>query len=427
MEVIPRGHIHGVGRRGEPIQVDELQVLVDDLAAKLKRSVAADDRRMHFLVASRHFGDQDAARVRAVLNRDLDRDTAQYLLGHGINGPANPMVLIPPSPERGLLGRRCFPIRWDKELLGFLWLIDTGDASGDLAAMECAHKMAMTMYGRSLRAQHEAVHREGLVRDLISSDSATAERAGRDLVEEGLLVYEDMLCVAVLEPEARNDTQAAIRSLREQIEVARQSVATDRLLLASVGMRVVAILPSADGSCGSLGADLATAVLSARRKSSSPLVVGLGDETAVGKAAISYRQARVAARAAIVLPGLGPVVEWRQLGIYGQLLQVALEGPAELIFPRPLLDLKRADKKGFLLETAEIFLDAAGDTAVAAEQLHIHRSTLHYRLSKIQEASGLNLESGQDRLTLHLGLKMLRLMGESMETFHVAAQPTLLR
>ena len=29
----------------------------------------------------------------------------------------------------------------------------------------------MIMYGRSLRAQHQAVHREGLVRDLISSDS----------------------------------------------------------------------------------------------------------------------------------------------------------------------------------------------------------------------------------------------------------------
>lgn len=31
-----------------------------------------------------------------------------------------------------------------------------------------------------------------------------------------------------------------------------------------------------------------------------------------------------------------------------------------LAFPGPVLDLKRADKKGFLLKTAEVFLDAAG-------------------------------------------------------------------
>jgi sugar diacid utilization regulator len=99
------------------------------------------------------------------------------------------------------------------------------------------------------------------------------------------------------------------------------------------------------------------------------------------------------------------------MGIYGQLLQVALEGAADLTLPGALLDLKRADKKGVLLDTAEVFLDAAGDTALAAEQLHIHRSTLHYRLSKIQEASGLNMSTGKDRLTLHLGLKLLRLMG----------------
>jgi len=393
------------------VQVDELQVLVDDLAAHLKRSVAADDRRMHFLVASRHFGDEDAARIRAVLNRDLDRSTARYLLSHGISGSATPVVLIPPSPERGLLGRRCFPIRWDNDLLGFLWLIDTGDSSGDVVAIECAHRMAMIMYGRSLRAQHQAVHREGLVRDLISSDSETAERAQRDLLEEGLLLNGDALCVTVLEPEALNDPDGAVRSLRERMEGVRQAMEADRIMLASVPMRVVAIVASAAGSAESLGAELATSVQAAYRKTSSSVSVGLGDQVAPGKASLSYRQALLAARAAVVLPGFGPVVQWRQMGIYGQLLQVALEGAADLTLPGALLDLKRADKKGVLLDTAEVFLDAAGDTALAAEQLHIHRSTLHYRLSKIQEASGLNMSTGKDRLTLHLGLKLLRLMG----------------
>ena len=43
--------------------------------------------------------------------------------------------------------------------------------------------------------------------------------------------------------------------------------------------------------------------------------------------------------------------------------------------------------------------------------LTIHRHTLYYRLRRIQELTTLDLSIGQDRLELHVGLSLGRLVG----------------
>jgi DNA-binding PucR family transcriptional regulator len=40
----------------------------------------------------------------------------------------------------------------------------------------------------------------------------------------------------------------------------------------------------------------------------------------------------------------------------------------------------------------------------------VHRTSLYYRLSRIELISGMDLASGGDRLSLHLGLKLARLL-----------------
>ncbi|BDB61043.1 hypothetical protein RDE2_28370 [Rhodococcus sp. RDE2] len=64
-----------------------------------------------------------------------------------------------------------------------------------------------------------------------------------------------------------------------------------------------------------------------------------------------------------------------------------------------------------LLRTAEVFLDAGGVASIAAAHLHVHRTTLYYRLSRITETTGLDLQDGLDRLTLHLAIKAAKVCG----------------
>jgi DNA-binding PucR family transcriptional regulator len=60
-----------------------------------------------------------------------------------------------------------------------------------------------------------------------------------------------------------------------------------------------------------------------------------------------------------------------------------------------------------LLRTAKAYLDEAGSAQRAAQALGIHRQTLYHRLERIERISGLSLDSGQDRLQLHLALTLL--------------------
>ncbi|MEO3876485.1 helix-turn-helix domain-containing protein [Nonomuraea sp. B12E4] len=52
----------------------------------------------------------------------------------------------------------------------------------------------------------------------------------------------------------------------------------------------------------------------------------------------------------------------------------------------------------------------AGDVKRTAASLCIHRASLYYRLRRIEEIASVDLSSGDDRLALHLGLKVARLI-----------------
>lgn len=62
-----------------------------------------------------------------------------------------------------------------------------------------------------------------------------------------------------------------------------------------------------------------------------------------------------------------------------------------------------------LARTLETYLDLAGNAQATAKALRLHRATLYYRLQRIEELARADLKDGNDRLMLHLGLKLARL------------------
>jgi DNA-binding PucR family transcriptional regulator len=57
-----------------------------------------------------------------------------------------------------------------------------------------------------------------------------------------------------------------------------------------------------------------------------------------------------------------------------------------------------------LMTTARVVLDSGGDIAASAATLHLHRTTLYYRLDRIQELTGVDLRDGGARTDLQLAL-----------------------
>ncbi|MFD7893798.1 PucR family transcriptional regulator [Streptomyces sp. NPDC059743] len=116
----------------------------------------------------------------------------------------------------------------------------------------------------------------------------------------------------------------------------------------------------------------------------------------------AWQEAVAAARAALAEPRFGRVAEWSAIGPY-RLLTALPTAPDPAV--RPLLAPAHAE----LAHTAEVFLDRAGQAGRTASALGIHRQTLYYRLSRIEQLTGLDLDSGEDRLLLHMALKAARL------------------
>ncbi len=67
-------------------------------------------------------------------------------------------------------------------------------------------------------------------------------------------------------------------------------------------------------------------------------------------------------------------------------------------------------KQGDLLRTLNGFFEANGNLAKAATDLAVHRNTLVYRLDQISKLTGMNLDDADNRLILHLALKVQRVL-----------------
>lgn len=94
---------------------------------------------------------------------------------------------------------------------------------------------------------------------------------------------------------------------------------------------------------------------------------------------------------------------WADIGPYRML--ASLPHPAADPAVAPLLAPAHTE----LARTAEVFLDNAGQAGRTAAALRVHRQTLYYRLSRVEQLTGLDLDDGEDRLLLHMSLKAARL------------------
>jgi purine catabolism regulator len=123
----------------------------------------------------------------------------------------------------------------------------------------------------------------------------------------------------------------------------------------------------------------------------------------------SYREALQAMSMAERLKERGPLY-FGDLSVYRLLFQ--LEGNPELeAFCRetlgPLLDYQGG---GDLLETLESFCDRLGNLSQTAEKLFIHRNSLLYRMERISQLTGLDLNNPDTRLAVHLALKVRQML-----------------
>ncbi|MFH8975410.1 PucR family transcriptional regulator [Streptomyces sp. NPDC017890] len=409
----------------------------------------------------------DPVRTRSILTRRSTAAVRAWFEGFGITRARGP-VRIPPTPEAGVYrGRTCLPVRHRDVVLGYVWLLDTepGPTEPQLtAAMEVTARIGALLadeaqHGADLSRELRAVltaerdwQRDMAVAELRTALGARADTphavvcvvpwpsAGPDDAPSVRTVpgatalctmpWEGGTSQALGPGGAAGQSLALLVRLRSVDVPAPAASAAGRLLerARSAGGSADARAGTAGGTGTGVGAGARTeAGAGARagtgggRGTGTGAGAGTGAARGAGAAAgvaagvsapriglaelgDAWREASAAARAARAESRFGPVAEWTSIGAFRLLTALPARSAHD---PAVRVLLSPAHRE--LARTAEVYLDRAGQAGRTAAELGIHRQTLYYRLSRVEQLTGLDLDEGEDRLLLHMALKSARL------------------
>ncbi|MER5518136.1 helix-turn-helix domain-containing protein [Streptomyces sp. NPDC002763] len=414
----------------------DYQELVDEISELLGVPATLENRDFELLAFGAYDseGDLDPSaldpvRTRSILTRRSTAAVRTWFEGFGITRATGP-VRIPPTPEAGVYrGRICLPVRHRGVVLGYVWLLDDDPGPTDAqlaAAMGVAGRIGALLadeaqagagLGRELRAV--LVAERGWQRDMAVAEFRTALGARADGPHT-------MVCVAPW-PSADPDDAPSPRtvphatalctlpwgtsghSLAVLVRLRSTDTATPALTAAARLLKEAEEARSARSAsargAGARTAAAAAAGFTGAAAAAQGCAAGVGEARAgLAELGTVWQEAAAATRAALAEPRFGPVAEWAHIGPYRLLTALppdASHDPAAAVLLTP------AHRE--LARTAEAYLDCAGQAGRTAAALGIHRQTLYYRLSRVEQLTGLDLDDGEDRLLLHMALKRARL------------------
>lgn len=325
-----------------------VQDAVDRVAAQLGLSVLIEDVRQHPLWWCT-VGPVDEVRTKTVLDRRVDRAAADVVREFKLRQATKP-VRTPDMPERGMWARWAIPVRRGDEPLGLIWVIDpdgkiTQEDLGTLSDLADLAAEEILVSGRSSDEQHQA--RGALLARLMRGPDRVAadELAAREGLEGEALVQ--------VEYPGKQGGWTLVDGITAHVYRGRARTATSG-----------APIPLTD---------LAEAVRRAR-----------------------LTRRAIAAGARLEKHSYDHLGAWLLIAEAPEQLDAAMIHPAVEVLAEPA----RAD----LQETARTVLDLGGDVSAAAEVLHLHRTTLYYRLDRILELTGVDLRNGSSRGDLQFAL-----------------------
>ena len=122
-------------------------------------------------------------------------------------------------------------------------------------------------------------------------------------------------------------------------------------------------------------------------------------------ASASYESARQTARVGRARDQAQPLHSYLELSL-PVLLSGLQDGWQAGQLRQTLAPLRARDRSGVLLRTLSAWFRHHSHPTATARALHIHRNTLDYRLQKVAELTGLNLDETDDRLLLYVALQL---------------------
>ena len=316
-------------------------------------------------------------------------------------------VQLPKMPSLGLeMERLLAPIVVHGEIYGYMWIIADVHALTpiDMMAIEVGATVAalLMLYQESLQTAEASVKGSLMAQLIEGNDSGQtilrdqSLRYGVDLRQPWLMILVNI-----------SDGQPP-RSTRAYRAINQVLTKGERQAVAAQFAGLVVILAQTDEEIESL----LNALLEQLGNGNGGVMIAVSS-TFIGmdQVGVAHQQCNEVVEIAQRIKSERRVHRFDELGYIHTLYHAgpaSLSQNAQVPVLRKLLHERQAD----LFNTLETYLDAGGNSVQTADSLHIHRSTLNYRLARIKEVCELDLSSPAIRLNLQIALKLMRLFDD---------------
>ena len=315
-------------------------------------------------------------------------------------------VQLPMMPELGLeMERLLAPIVVQGEIYGYMWIIADVHALNpiDMMAIEIgATVAALLMLYEDLLNAAEAV-KGSLVAQLIEGEGASETIIRDQSLRYGvdLLLPWRMLLVNI-----GNGQPARFDRVYRAVNHSLSSVKRKAVAAQFAGQ--VVILAQAEEATEAI----AQALIEQLENDSGVLNIAISREfIGIDQVSTAHQQCNEVLAIGQRINSGCRVHRFEDLGYIHTLFHAGPAGMSQNEYVpilRRLLDERGTD----LFNTLESYLDAGGNSVQTAEALHIHRSTLNYRLARIREICAVDLSEPAARLNLQIALKLMRLFDD---------------
>lgn len=390
-----------------------LQRIVDDIGAQIDRSVLVEDPGLHVVAYSQQDRDIDTVRRNSILERHTTSEVMAWCRAAGVHASRGP-IRVMPNHELDFQPRVCVPVYFQELLLGFVWFIDANFSLTDADLVRIDGELAslsVAMYEEHFHSEFTLSRERAAAATLLLDDAASADSAAERLLRDGVFAADGPSTVLVArfaEPTLSDDHR---RALEQGLAVSRDRLGANHVFTFVRGNHAALLMRSlADPHA--VAERLYAAILDAADGiTTGGTIVGIGGvRERLAGAAGAYDEALRAAQIGALVPSAGPVSDWAGLGIY-RILSRGDYDMDELATIHP--GLARLVSEGGahegLLDTLESYLDLAGSASATSAALHLHRTTLYYRLQRIERLAETDLKDGNERLCLHVAVKLWRL------------------
>jgi sugar diacid utilization regulator len=398
-------------RNGVPI--GDLFALADAVAAMVGGATTIEDPGSRVLAYSSLDHPIDVPRQEAILGRRVPANWMRRLNDEGIFRRLwqEDAVIHVHLDIAGLRPRLAVAVRAGGQVLGSIWVIEGEKPfapEAEAGLKEAAELAAIHLLRHSSSEDIERRHRSEALRALLEGHGSP-ER-GAAILRIGL---ETPVAVVSLVPVTAADAEAEVQAQRAADLVALYCESyRRRAACVAIGGAVYVLLPEV-GQDGRerLVALIETLVQRAHESLRIRLRSGVGSTVAgLAQVAGSRREADQAARALIDDPRgrtVADIDQVRSRVILRELADVAARAPALRAGPLAALATHDAERGTAYVATLGAYLDAFGDVALAATAVNVHPNTFRYRLRRLTEISGLDLDDPDARLVAQLQLRFL--------------------